>query len=47
MCVDGEALVCEPGAPGTEGFLATGTCANGIDDDCDGATDGADGDCIP
>jgi cysteine-rich repeat protein len=47
MCVDGGAMVCEPGAPGAESFLDAGTCNNGIDDDCDGATDGADGDCIP
>jgi hypothetical protein len=38
-----------PGAPGAEGpFSALGnpTCSDGIDNDCDGATDEADSDCM-
>jgi cysteine-rich repeat protein len=46
MCMDGEPVLCEPGAPGEESFLA-GTCGNGADDDCDGSTDAADLDCMP
>jgi cysteine-rich repeat protein len=41
MCVEGEPLLCEPGSPQPE------QCSNGIDDDCDGDTDGADSDCMP
>jgi cysteine-rich repeat protein len=47
MCSEGEPLLCEPGAPGIEDFFEAGSCSNGVDDDCDGLTDGADGDCIP
>jgi cysteine-rich repeat protein len=47
MCLEGEPLLCEPGAPGIEDFFEAGSCSNGVDDDCDGQTDGADGDCIP
>ena len=47
MCSDGAALLCEPGTPGTESLLASGSCSNGLDDDCDGSTDLADLDCIP
>jgi cysteine-rich repeat protein len=46
MCMDGGAVLCEPGAPGVESTL-DGSCSNGIDDDCDGLTDAADPDCIP
>ena len=31
--------------PGAEGVALSGTCTNGADDDCDGFTDGQDGDC--
>ena len=31
--------------PGTEGPLLDPTCSDGIDNDCDDATDGADTDC--
>jgi len=32
--------------PGLEGLEVAGSCANGLDDDCDGLTDGGDTDCI-
>jgi cysteine-rich repeat protein len=41
MCVEAEPVLCEPGDPQAE------QCANAIDDDCDGLTDGADDDCVP
>lgn len=41
MCLEGQPLLCEQGAPQPE------DCGNAIDDDCDGDTDGADLDCIP
>ena len=42
MCMEGEPLLCEPGAPQPE------DCGNAVDDDdCDGTTDGADLDCMP
>jgi len=41
MCMEGEPLLCEPGAPQPE------DCGNAVDDDCDGDTDGADPDCMP
>lgn len=47
MCMEGEAVVCEPGAPGAESLLDGDSCANGVDDDCDGGVDVADVDCIP
>ena len=47
MCMEGEAVACEPGAPGEEGMLQLGTCMNGVDDDCDGAVDALDVDCVP
>jgi cysteine-rich repeat protein len=47
MCMEGEAVICEPGAPDDEGMLHLGTCMNGVDDDCDGAVDAVDPDCVP
>jgi cysteine-rich repeat protein len=45
MCMDGEALACEPLEPPVAN--ETGPfCANGIDDDCDGAADLADPLCL-
>jgi hypothetical protein len=39
--------VCIPGTPQTEGPFGAATCSDGIDNDCDGVTDVADGDCVP
>ena len=36
---------CQPGSPGGEGPFGDATCSDGIDNDCDGATDAADTDC--
>src|SRR4029453_6014617 len=47
VCSDGEAVVCEPGQPGSESLLDPGSCSNGADDDCEGSTDAADPDCAP
>jgi cysteine-rich repeat protein len=44
-CDLGMPVVCTPGSPGTEGPLGDPTCSDGIDNDCDGATDGADANC--
>jgi cysteine-rich repeat protein len=33
-------------SPGTEGPMGDGTCSDGIDNDCDDATDGADPGCV-
>lgn len=46
MCADGETLICEPGSPGEESFLAGDSCSNGVDDDCDGAVDVDDLGCV-
>lgn len=40
-CSLGEPVPCTPGTPGVE----AGSCADGIDNDCDGLVDGADSDC--
>jgi len=45
VCDLGMPLVCTPGTPGTEGPIGDPTCSDGIDNDCDGATDGADVGC--
>ncbi len=36
---------CTPGAPQTEGPYGNATCSDVIDNDCDGLTDAADGNC--
>jgi cysteine-rich repeat protein len=46
MCLEGEAVVCEPGSPGAENFAEGDSCTNGLDDDCDGVVDGADPGCF-
>jgi PKD repeat protein len=45
-CVDGEVQECVPGAPGEESSESA-TCSDGIDNDCDGATDIGDSGCEP
>jgi hypothetical protein len=46
-CVDGSTVdTCAPGSPGTEGPFGDATCTDTFDNDCDGLTDGADGDCL-
>ncbi|MFZ5906445.1 MAG: cohesin domain-containing protein, partial [Nitrospirota bacterium] len=39
------ANTCVPGLPGTEGPFGDATCSDAVDNDCDGAADGADIDC--
>jgi cysteine-rich repeat protein len=46
LCTDGEAIECEPAAPGAESLLDADSCTNGADDDCDGLTDAADPGCL-
>jgi len=41
----GEVDTCTPGAPGVEGPAGDASCNDGIDNDCDGDTDGNDADC--
>jgi uncharacterized repeat protein (TIGR01451 family)/MYXO-CTERM domain-containing protein len=36
---------CTPLSPGVEGPAGAASCSDGIDNDCDGVADGADGDC--
>ena len=43
-CVNGVEK-CVPGSPAIEGPAGSPSCSNGIDDDCDGTTDGADPSC--
>jgi uncharacterized repeat protein (TIGR01451 family) len=38
---------CEPGDPLFEGPVGDATCSDGIDNDCDGLTDGGDNGCLP
>jgi cysteine-rich repeat protein len=45
VCQSGEPFTCVPEDPGTEGPLGDPTCSDGIDNDCDSATDGTDTDC--
>jgi hypothetical protein len=46
-CIDGSTVdTCAPGAPGTEGPVGDPTCTDTWDNDCDGLTDGDDGDCL-
>jgi cysteine-rich repeat protein len=45
VCQGGAPLTCVPGTPGTEGPLGDPSCSDGIDNDCDTTTDGADTDC--
>jgi hypothetical protein len=46
---DGLGTECDatPGAPGAEGPSGNPTCADTIDNDCDGTTDAGDSDCTP
>ncbi|MEK7837917.1 MAG: putative metal-binding motif-containing protein, partial [candidate division NC10 bacterium] len=37
---------CTTGTPGTEGPAGDPTCSDGLDNDCDVATDGADSNCV-
>ncbi len=47
VCQNG-GQVCEQNQPaGTEGPFGDATCADGLDNDCDGLTDAADPDCDP
>jgi uncharacterized repeat protein (TIGR01451 family) len=39
------AVTCVPGSPAVEGPAGDPSCANGVDDDCDGLVDGADPGC--
>ncbi len=46
-CVNGgEVDSCVAGTPDTEGPFGDATCSDGIDNDCDGAIDIADSDCV-
>jgi hypothetical protein len=46
-CVDGEeGDTCTAGTPQNEGPMGDPTCGDSSDNDCDGATDGADSDCM-
>ena len=46
VCQGGaEVDTCVPGAPGTEGPAGDPTCADGVDNDCNGLTDAADPAC--
>jgi len=45
VCQGGAPVTCVPWIPGTEGPMGDATCNDGIDNDCDGDTDGADVDC--
>jgi cysteine-rich repeat protein len=44
-CANGVLQTCAPGTPGIEGPAGSPSCTNGIDDDCDGATDANDTGC--
>jgi len=44
-CVSGAPQVCTPGTPEAEGPFESATCADGVDNDCDGLTDRLDPDC--
>jgi cysteine-rich repeat protein len=44
-CVSGVPQTCTAGTPGVEGPPGSPSCSNGIDDDCDGATDASDPGC--
>ena len=48
LCLEGEALACEPLEPpmANESPAGGNFCVNGVDDDCDGAVDGADVGCL-
>jgi hypothetical protein len=47
QCTNGieDCPVCVPGPPGSEGPLGDPTCIDGLDNDCDGTTDGGDNNC--
>jgi hypothetical protein len=46
LCQGGQQVdSCQPGQAGLEGPFGDATCADGIDNDCDGATDAADPNC--
>jgi cysteine-rich repeat protein len=44
-CSAGVPVPCVPGSPGIEGPVGNPTCTDLLDNDCDGAMDGADTDC--
>jgi cysteine-rich repeat protein len=46
LCLDGETLECVPPSPSVPAESG-GDCVNGVDDDCDGAADLGDLDCLP
>lgn len=46
VCQDGAPFTCIPGTPGAEGPAGDPSCSDGIDNDCDGTTDGADANCL-
>ena len=45
QCSGATPVTCTPGTPGTE--MSPAECSDTIDNDCDGLTDAADGDCPP
>ncbi len=46
-CQNGQMVgSCTPGQPTTEGPFGNPTCSDATDNDCDGATDAADSDCV-
>jgi cysteine-rich repeat protein len=45
VCQGGAPFTCVPLPAGTEGPLGDASCSDGIDNDCDTTTDGADTDC--
>jgi cysteine-rich repeat protein len=46
-CSNGQQIdTCRAGVPGVEGPFGDATCTDTVDNDCDGATDGGDPDCI-
>jgi hypothetical protein len=44
-CVNGNFSPCTPGRPAAEGPASDPTCADGVDNSCDGLTDDADSNC--
>ncbi len=46
VCTAGTPNICVPGTPGVEGPNGDATCTDGIDNDCDNLTDGADPNCL-
>ena len=46
LCVAGTIVPCQVGSPSTEGPADDSTCIDSVDNDCNGATDGADANCV-